>query len=65
MIISEIRNSIGFSGLIIRLPRLRAHISSRNEMEKPSCPRNRMSHRITAPISVPPARAKNPDVCEM
>src|SRR5882672_7516543 len=45
--------------------RLRAHISSRNEIEKPSCPRNRMSHKITAPISVPPARAKNPEVCEM
>ena len=65
MIISEIRNSIGFNGLIIRLPRLRAHISSRNEIEKPSWPRNRMSHRITAPISVPPARAKKLSFCEM
>ena len=37
---------------------LRAHISSRNEIEKPSWPRNRMSQRMTAPISVPPARAK-------
>ena len=63
--ISAIRNSIGLSGLIIRLPTLRAHISSRNEIEKPSCPRNRMSHRITAPIRVPPARAKNPALWAM
>src|SRR5213592_4724474 len=32
MIISDSRNSIGFNGLIMRLPRLRAHISSRNEI---------------------------------
>ncbi len=63
--ISESRNSIGFSGLIMRLPRLRAHISSRKEMEKPSWPRNRMSQRMTAPISVPPARAKKLAFCAM
>ena len=36
MIISAATNSIGRSGLIIRLPMLREYISSRNEIEKPS-----------------------------
>ncbi len=36
MTISAEMNSIGRNGDIIRLPRLRAHISSRNEIEKPS-----------------------------
>ena len=60
--ISATTNSIGRSGLIIRLPMLRDHISSRNEIEKPSWPRNRMSHSITAPISVPPARGEEAGV---
>ncbi len=64
MIISAQMNSTGRSGLIIRLPMLRAHISSRNEIEKPSWPRNRMSHSITAPMKVPPALAKKPAFCE-
>ena len=50
MTIIAATNSIGRSGLIIRLPRLRAHISSRNETENPSWPRNRMSHSSTAPM---------------
>ena len=58
-------DSAGRSGLIIRLPRLRAYISSRNEIEKPSWPRNRMSHSITAPMKVPAACAKKPEFCEM
>ena len=65
MIISAATNSIGRSGVIIRLPRLRDHISSRNEIEKPSWPRNRMSHIITAPMNMPPARAKKPEFCAM
>jgi hypothetical protein len=60
MIISAQMNSTGRSGLIIRLPMLRAHISSRNEIENPSWPRNRMSHSSTAPMKVPPALAKKP-----
>src|SRR4051812_7172558 len=43
MTIRAATNSAGRSGEIIRLPRLRDHISSRNEIEKPSCPRNRTS----------------------
>ena len=65
MIISAETNSIGRSGLIIRLPRLRAHISSRNETEKPSWPRNRMSHISTAAMKMPPARAKKPEFWAM
>src|SRR6267143_756707 len=57
MIMRAETNSIGRRGEIIRLPRLRAHISSRNEIENPSCPRNRMSHIITAPMNTPLARA--------
>jgi hypothetical protein len=53
-------NSNGRSGDIIRLPILRAHISSRNAIENPSWPRNRISQSNKAPISVPPARAKKP-----
>ena len=64
MIISAATNSTGRSGDIIRLPRLRDHISSRNEIEKPSWPRNRMSHSSTAPMKMPPARAKKPAFCE-
>ena len=63
MIISATTNSIGRSGLIIRLPMLREYISSRNEIEKPSCPRNRMSHRITAAMKVPAACAKKLECC--
>jgi len=51
-------NSSGRNGLIIRLPMLRAHISSRKDTEKPSWPRNRMSQSNTAPMKVPPALAK-------
>ena len=58
-------NSIGRSGLIMILARLRDHISSRNDTEKPSWPRNRMSHIITAPMNMPAARAKKPEFCEM
>jgi hypothetical protein len=61
MIISAQTNSIGRSGLIIKLLRLRDHISSRNDTEKPSCPRNRMSHISTAAMKTPLARAKNPE----
>ena len=63
MIISAITNSTGRSGLIIRLPMLREYISSRNEIEKPSWPRNSMSHRITAPTKVPAACAKKLECC--
>ena len=63
MTISAVMNSSGRNGDIIRLPILRAHISSRNAIEKPSWPRNRMSHSNNAPISVPPARAKKPAFC--
>ena len=58
MIISAARNSGGRNGDIIRLPRLRAYISSRNEIEKPSWPRKSMSHSSTAPMKTPPAWAK-------
>ena len=63
--ISAMMNSNGRSGLIIRLPILRDHISSMNEIEKPSWPRNRMSQSNTAPMNVPPARAKKPAFCMM
>jgi hypothetical protein len=63
-IISAATNSAGRNGLIIRLPRLRAYISSRNEIENPSWPRNRMSHSITAPMKVPAAFMKKPEFCE-
>src|ERR1700683_2817199 len=59
--ISAVMNSNGRNGLIIRLPRLRDHISSRNDTEKPSWPRNRMSHISTAPMNMTPARAQTPD----
>ena len=65
MVISAQTNSIGRSGLIIRFDRLRDHISSRNETEKPSWPRNRMSHISTALMNMPPARAKKPAFCVM
>ena len=64
MIISAATNSAGRSGDIMRLPRLRAYISSRNEIEKPSWPRNRISHSSTAPMKTPPACAKKPAFCE-
>ena len=57
MIISALMNSAGLSGEIRRFERLREYISSRNEIENPSWPRNRMSHSITAPMNVCPARA--------
>ena len=63
MIINAATYSVGRSGLIIRLPMLREYISSRNEIEKPSWPRNRMSHSITAPMKVPAACAKKPEFC--
>ena len=63
--ISAATNSIGRSGLNIRLARLRDHISSRNDTEKPSWPRNRMSHSSTAPMNMPAARAKKPEFCVM
>ena len=63
MIISEAMNSTGRSGDIIRLPRLCDHISSRNEIEKPSWPRNRMSHNSTAPMNTPAVRTNGPLCC--
>ena len=65
MIISADTNSIGRNGLIIRLPRLRDHISSRKDTEKPSWPRNSMSHISTAAMKTPLARAKNPEFWAM
>ena len=65
MIINAQTNSIGRSGLIIRLLRLRDHISSRNETEKPSWPRNSTSHISTAAMKTPLARAKNPEFWAM
>ncbi len=64
MIIKAAMNSTGRSGDIMRLPRLCAYISSRNEIENPSWPRNRMSHSSTAPMNTPPARAKKPPFCD-
>ncbi len=57
MIIRAATNSVARNGEISRLPRLRAYISSRNDTEKPSWPRNRMSHSSTAPTRRPPALA--------
>ena len=54
-IISAATNSAGRRGLIIRWPRLRDHISSRNATENPSWPRTRMSHSSTAPMNSPAA----------
>ena len=65
MIIKAQTNSIGRNGLIIRLLRLRDHISSRNETEKPSWPRNSTSHISTAAMKTPLARAKNPEFWAM
>ena len=65
MIIRAETNSSGRKGLIIRLPRLRDHISSRKDMEKPSWPRNSMSHISTAAMKTPLARAKNPEFWAM
>ena len=64
MIISAAMNSTGRSGDIIRLARLCEYISSRKEMEKPSWPRNRMSHSSTAPMNTPPARANMLELCD-
>jgi len=63
MIISATTNSTGRSGDIMMLPRLRAYISSRKEIEKPSWPRNRISHSSTEPMNTPLARAKKPAFC--
>src|SRR3546814_2054398 len=38
---------------LFRSPRLRDHISSMKETEKPNCPRNSTSHSSTAEISTP------------
>jgi hypothetical protein len=65
MIISALTNSIGRSGLIIRLVKLRDHISSRNDIEKPSWPRNSTSHISTAAMKTPLARAKKPEFWAM
>jgi hypothetical protein len=65
MIINAQTNSTGRSGLIIRLLRFRDHISSRNDTEKPSCPRNSTSHMSTAPMKTPLARAKKPEFWAM
>ena len=65
MIISAQTNSIGRSGLIMRLLRLRDHISSRNDTEKPSWPRNKTSHMSTAAMKTPLARAKKPEFWAM
>src|SRR5215475_4151499 len=65
MTMSESRNSVGRNGDIMRLPRLRAYISSRKEMEKPSCPRKRMSHNSTEPMKTPPAWTKKLEFCEI
>ncbi len=64
MIISAAMNSTGRSGDIMRLARLRDHISSRNEIENPSWPRNRISQSSTAPMNTPLARTNNPPFCE-
>ena len=62
MIIKAVMNSEMRSGLIIRLPMLCAYISSRNEIEKPSWPRNRMSHSSTAPMNSPLGAGKEAGV---
>ncbi len=40
------------------------YISSRNEIEKPSWPRNRMSHSSTEPMNTPAACAKKLAFCD-
>src|SRR6185312_9346462 len=59
--IKDSTNSIGRSGLIIRFGKLRAHISSRNDMEKPSWPRKSTSHRKKAARNVAVAVTRPPD----
>ena len=59
--INDITNSIGRNGLIIRFGRLRAHISSRNDIEKPSWPRNKTSQRKNAARKVALAATRPPD----
>ena len=51
--IKEAANSVGRSGLIIRLAMFRDQTSSINEIEKPSWPRNNTSQSMTAPTKVP------------
>ena len=63
MIIKAAMNSTGRSGDIMRLARLCDHISSRNEIEKPSWPRNRISHSSTAPMKTPAVRTNGPPFC--
>ena len=53
-------SSVGRSGLVSRLPRLRDHISSMKVVEKPIFERNRMSQSSTEPISTPAAMASGP-----
>ena len=53
--------SHGRSGLTNKLPRLRDHISSKNEIETPSWPRNIRSHSITPARSTPMACATKLD----
>ena len=50
-------SSCGLSGLTDRWPRLRDHISSMNDSATPRLPRNITSHRMTAPIRMPPVSA--------
>ncbi len=57
MVISATTHSPGRRGLTNRWPRLRDHISSRNDTDTPSWPRNSTSQSSTAAISTPAACA--------
>ena len=61
--ISAATSSVGRSGLIIRWPRLRDQISSRNATANPSWLRTRMSHSSTPPMNSPAALAAKLVVC--
>jgi hypothetical protein len=61
--ISAAMNSAGRSGLIMRWPRLRDQISSRNATENPSWLLTRTSHSNTAPMKRPAALAAKLEVC--
>jgi hypothetical protein len=54
---SATAHSHGRSGLANSWPRLRDHISSRNDTATPTLPRNKTSHSSTAAISTPNACA--------
>ncbi len=57
MTASAATSSYGLSGLTKICPRLRDHISSRNDSEMPRLARNSTSHSSTALISTPAASA--------